>query len=81
MAVRSWEEVQLACFEAVALEIVEIEFVSLDFVEAFPFGIVVVALSKSISVELEALACFWPMMEDSVHSELTIDNAFEQVVL
>ena len=81
MAVHNWVVDQLACFEGVATEIVEIEFVSLDFVEAFPFGIVVVALSKSISVALEALACFWPMMEDSVHSELTIDNAFEQAVL
>ena len=53
----------------------------MDFVEAFPFGIVVVALSVSISVELEALACFWPMMEDSVHSKLKIDSAFKQAVL
>ena len=53
----------------------------MDHVEAFPFDIVVVALSKSISVALEALACFRPMLEDSVHSKLAIDSAFKQVVL
>ena len=54
--------------------------VSFDFVEAFQFGTIVVALQMSISVASEALACFRPMLEDLVHSELTIDIASKQVV-
>ena len=49
---------QLAYFAVASLEIVRI--VSLDFVEALPFGTVAVALLVSISVTSEALACFGP---------------------